>query len=346
MQAPTQILDASQEAQILRAVSLLNKGGIVALPTETVYGLAAHALLPKSVAQIFAAKQRPKNNPLIWHTHSYESARSLFNFADFSEKSKRRFNLLAENFWPGPLTIIGAKSPHISHHVDLATIAVRIPRSHVTLKILQLLDNPLVMPSANISSRPSPTCSDHVLKTLEGRIDALVDDGICTVGIESTVIRIDQEQLSILRPGAISAHMIEEILGEPVLSAYKFKLAEPESPGLAHKHYAPHVAGIRLIRADELKAYWPTSSSIIACSSHINASQKTYGLRASTALTIALPDDPELFAAHIYQALYKSEEFPLENLILVMPHEVLPDNKESPWTAVFDRLSRSAGYES
>lgn len=350
MQAPTQILDASQEAHILEAVSILRSGGVVALPTETVYGLAANAFSLLGVQKVFAAKLRPQNNPLIWHTHNQESARNLFNFANFSETSKRRFNLLAETFWPGPLTMVAAKSGFVGGHVNLDTIAVRVPRCEFTLKILRLLNLPLVMPSANISSRPSPTCSNHVLKTLRGRIDAVVDAGVCEVGIESTVLRIDQEAISILRPGAISAKMLEKILGEPVLdynSRNKSHLDELASPGLAFRHYAPRVDKILLIKPEELETYWHTNSSLIACKNDISQAEKAWKKRFSKALTCALPDAPELFAANIYDALYKAEERPYESLVIVMPKKAWEAylDPESVWGAVFDRLRRSAGYE-
>jgi len=351
MQAPTRILDASKEAEILEAVSLLRSGGVVALPTETVYGLAANALSPQSVAKIFKAKKRPENNPLIWHVHDQEAAKNLFNFSNFAELSKKRFTILAETYWPGPLTLVAEKSSLVSAHVSLDTIAVRVPACDITLKILKLLQIPLVMPSANISSRPSPTCSAHVLKTLTGRIDAVVDAGVCKIGIESTVIRIDQAKPRILRPGYISAYELEKILGEPVLNYYKPSeisvLEALESPGLAHKHYAPHVAEVVLIKPDELDNFWTTTSSIIARTSDLKKCEEFFKKRPNDALTIALPNEPKLFAANIYNALYRAEEYPEEKLVLVMPKLAFEDIKKSqnPWAAVYDRLRRSAECE-
>lgn len=347
MQAPTLILNASQEDHIREAVSLLRSNGVVALPTETVYGLAANAFSTLAVQKIFKAKLRPQNNPLIWHTYNQESARSLFNFSRFNETSKRRFNLLSQAFWPGPLTMVAQKSSIVGLHVNLDTIAVRVPRSEVTRQILRLLDIPLVMPSANISSRPSPTCSNHVLKTLGGRIDAVVDAGVCEVGIESTVVRIDQEDLRILRPGAISATMLEKILGEPAFDTYK-STGVLESPGMAFKHYAPRVDRVILIKPHELETYWHTNSSLVACTSDLVQSERAFKKRSKKALTIALADDPELFAANIYDALYKAEECPHESLVLVLPQKAWDASldQENVWAAVFDRLRRSAGYKS
>jgi L-threonylcarbamoyladenylate synthase len=190
-------LNAKSDIDVKLALSILRSGGIVALPTETVYGLAANALLPINIKKIFDAKKRPYNNPLILHTHDLATAQLLF--ADLEPKTKHRLNILAQAFWPGPLTIIAPKAPHIPLEATggLDSVAVRVPQSEVTLGMLRQLSFPLVMPSANLSTRPSPTTADHVLKTLCGRIDAVLDDGPCAVGIESTVVRIDEKSVTI-----------------------------------------------------------------------------------------------------------------------------------------------------
>jgi len=337
MQTLTQILDANNPKDIDLAVSLLKQDKIVALPTETVYGLAANALSVPAVNKIFAAKNRPTNNPLIWHVHDQEAAKNLLNWDSFSPDIQKRFSLLAKTYWPGPLTIIASARPDLIKYTNnLSTIAVRIPRNNITQKILKLLNTPLVMPSANISTRPSPTLGSHVLKTLENRIDAILDAGSCDVGIESSVIRIDQKDLKILRPGIISAEEISYILNEPVITNLN-NFNTIESPGLGFKHYAPEVQNILLISREKINYYWPTKASIICRREDL----KFFDLktRPKTALTFILPDNPEYYARELYNALYSAENNAQENLIIID----LP--QEQAWNAIRDRLERSAGIK-
>lgn len=331
----TKILHPEDEGCIPEAVALLAGGGIVALPTETVYGLAAQAWLHDAVQKIFVAKNRPMSNPLIWHVHDAQAAQRLFDWEAMSETSKRRFSLLTRSFWPGPLTLVATKSARIES--PLSTVAVRVPRSEITLKILKMLDAPLVMPSANISSRPSPTCALHVLKTLNGRIDAVIDGGVCEVGLESSVIRIDQERVKILRPGLVSQNMLEEILNEPVI-LNNLSGPELESPGLAFKHYAPQVERVILIKADAVAARWQSPATILGCIRDIEHCSRTLGSRPAGALTLSLANDPKDFAQSLYGALYRAEDYPERTLILLGPQEF-----DGSWAAIHDRLSRSSG---
>ena len=236
------------------AAQLLRAGGLVAFPTETVYGLGANALSPEAVARIFEAKGRPSSNPLIVHIHSIEAARRLVR--EWSPLAQR----LAEAFWPGPLTLILPKSELIPDIVTGggSTVALRVPAHPVALQLLLKTGLPIAAPSANRSLSISPTCAEHVLKSLGGRIDLILDGGSCPGGIESTVLNLTVDPPKILRPGLISALEIEAVIG----SLAQARLEESEtvsreavavlSPGMSAKHYAPDTP---FILSDEKMAF-------------------------------------------------------------------------------------------
>ena len=182
----TLYLKAGDRETMKKSAEILRNGGIVAIPTETVYGLAADALNPEAVRKIFAAKGRPQDNPLIVHVSSLDEIPPLV------EKVDPRLYKLAEKFWPGPLTVIMKKSGLIPDEVcaGLPTVAIRMPSHPVAAAIIKASGVPLAAPSANASGRPSPTKAAHVAEDLDGRIDAIVDGGECTVGVESTVITL------------------------------------------------------------------------------------------------------------------------------------------------------------
>lgn len=332
----TKVLDGSESGK-REAAAILRRDGIVALPTETVYGLAGNALSLKALNKIYEAKNRPADNPLIWHVHSAECALKLFDRKAMREGVLKRFELLAEHFWPGPLTLVAKKAPGLPG--ALASIAVRIPRPALTLDILRDVNFPLAMPSANLSSRPSPTSCLHVLKTLNGRIDAIVDGGTCDGGVESTVLLIDEPRPKILRQGLISRTKLALVLDESVITHQK-EQGPLASPGQAYLHYAPAVGRISLQSARETVTAWREGHTIIGRKLDIDELKRKNKPRPSCALTIALDNDPEHFAQTLYGALYEAEERPQSELILVMP----PTSE--PWAAILDRLTRAAGGSS
>lgn len=227
------------------AAAILRRGGLVAFPTETVYGLGADGLQPEAVQRIFVAKDRPADNPLILHVASVEQAEKLMGPGVDSDVVRR----LVNQFWPGPLTLIVPKASHIPDEVTagLQTVAIRLPQHPVARLLIQQADRPIAAPSANRSGRPSPTRASHVLDDLGGRIDGIVDGGPCGVGLESTVLDITEAVPLILRPGGITQQAIAVALGRPVgLDARACGRddvqadAEPiRSPGMKYKHYAP-----------------------------------------------------------------------------------------------------------
>lgn len=230
------------------AVRILREGGVVAFPTETVYGLGADATNPRGVATIFAAKARPRFNPLILHVSDRAMAERFALFPD-------RARPLAETFWPGPLTLVlplakGAGAEALSElaTAGLPTVAVRIPETPVARRLIDLLGGPIVAPSANLSGRVSPTTSAHVLDELSGRIDAVIEGGPCRVGLESTILAVDPDgAMRCLRPGGLAVEEIERAMGSEVGAGGTGGPgpgARPVSaPGQLASHYAP---GVRL----------------------------------------------------------------------------------------------------
>lgn len=217
---------------------IIRAGGLVAFPTETVYGLGANGLDGNAVNGIFKAKGRPNDNPLILHIADKEMLFSLWESVPSAALK------LIDAFWPGPLTLIYKKSARVPNEVtaSLDTVAVRMPRHEIALKLIKEAGVPLAAPSANISSRPSPTSFEHVLHDMDGRIDAIIDGGKCACGVESTVLSL-VDTPTILRPGAITPSMLESVIGKvEIASAVLSPLRCDEkvlSPGLKYKHYAP-----------------------------------------------------------------------------------------------------------
>ena len=221
------------------AADIIKKGGLVAIPTETVYGLAANALNGIAISNIFKAKGRPMDNPLIVHISSVDEIYELVS--NFPQKAKK----LAENFWPGPLTIILKKSDIIPDEVSagLETVAIRLPANQATRDLIKKAGVPLAAPSANLSGSPSPTTAKHVLDDLDGRIDAVLDAGRCEVGLESTVITLETEVPKLLRPGGITVEELRRVLGDVEIDKAvidKVDSSKPvASPGMKYKHYSP-----------------------------------------------------------------------------------------------------------
>ena len=231
-----------REPAIETVGEILKNGGLAAIPTETVYGLAANALDDGAVKRIFEAKGRPADNPLIVHISDLSQWDALVR--EIPENARK----LAEAYWPGPLTIVLPKSAIISDVVSggLATVAVRMPSHPVARAVIQAAGVPLAAPSANRSGRPSPTTARHVKDDMDGRIDCILDAGPCEVGVESTVISLCGERPRLLRPGGVTPEMLRRVLGEiDIDDAVFHRLAEGKtaaSPGMKYKHYAPAAA--------------------------------------------------------------------------------------------------------
>ena len=231
-------IESLEDAALARAAAVIRGGGLVVLPTETVYGLGANALDADAAARIYAAKGRPSDNPLIIHVASPEDAE---RYAYTSPLYYR----LAAAFMPGPLTIILPKRDCIPSTVTggLDSVAVRCPSHPVANRLIQLAGVPIAAPSANLSGKPSPTCADDVIDDLSGRVDMILDGGSCEIGLESTIVKLDGDTLTLLRPGGITYDALCMVTDRvTVADAVTHQLAaneRPLSPGMKYRHYAP-----------------------------------------------------------------------------------------------------------
>ena len=234
-----------QSSPILRAARILREGGLVAFPTETVYGLGANGLDVDAVTSIFAAKGRPADNPLILHIASLEAIHGIVK--EMPPLAIR----LAGAFWPGPLTLVLEKAAHVPPVTTggLDTVAVRMPSHPVALALLDVAGVPVAAPSANRSGRPSPTEAAHVITDLFGKVDVILDGGPTGIGVESTVVDCTGAKPIILRPGGVSKEALEKVIGEVdldphVLAAQEVETGPVRSPGMKYKHYAPKAPAV------------------------------------------------------------------------------------------------------
>lgn len=238
---------------ISEAAEILKQGGLVAFPTETVYGLGGNGLDKEAAKKIYAAKGRPSDNPLILHVSSIEEVYPLVKA--LPEKAKK----LMEAFWPGPLTLVLPKSDLVPKESTggLETVALRSPENALTLSLIRACGFPIAGPSANLSGRPSPTEASHVFEDLGGRIEGILEDGAVGIGVESTIVDLSENCPTLLRPGAITIEDLEEVLGEKVAidpTLLGKSMAEgftPKAPGMKYRHYAPKAEMILFKKKEE-----------------------------------------------------------------------------------------------
>jgi len=305
-----------------RAAELLSRGELVAVPTETVYGLAGDAADPDAVRRIFAAKGRPADHPLIVHLPGIEAMDEWA--AEVPEAARR----LARAFWPGPLTLILPKAAHVPDEVTggQQTAGLRVPGHPVTLKLLKLFGRAVAAPSANRFGRISPTTADHVISEFEGRntVAAVIDGGPCEVGVESTIVDCSLERPRILRPGMISLEQLSQVLGEvPALAA---ESEGPRASGRLPSHYAPETP-LQLVDPDTLLRPDAQAAVLALGDTPDPGGFKTW---------LSLPDDPEAYARELYAALRTLDASGAERILVQRPPERLA------WAAIQDRLRRAA----
>lgn len=322
------------QAAIQRAAELLQRGEVVALPTETVYGLAANGLDERAVAQIFRIKGRPLNNPIIIHVVSIDMAkRCARNWPAEADK-------LGKSFWPGPLTLVLPRAEDIPHRVTAGgeTVGIRWPSHPFIQAVIRACDFPLAAPSANLSGLISPTNAEHVRKQLGGKIPLIVDGGQSQVGIESTVLDLSVSPPTILRPGMIHGQALAAVCGEVQSSLLKAQGAVSvfRSPGMLKKHYAPKAKLAVLNWRDEgdLKAQLVIRHvPLITC--HVIAHTRIPHGQDFANVSV-IPHDAEAYARALYAEFHRCDEAGAEWIVAEAPPEA-PE-----WQGISDRLRRAA----
>lgn len=312
--------DIRLSAVLKPAAECLKKGGLVAFPTETVYGLGADALNESAARRIYEAKGRPSDNPLIVHIAKVEDAKCL-------AQTNTNFRLLAESFWPGPLTMVLPKKDVVPYGTTggLDTVAIRMPSHPAALSLIKQSGVFVAAPSANLSGRPSPTRADHVVEDMDGRIEYIVDGGAVGIGIESTIVDLTLDVPTILRPGFITKQMLEGIVGEVVMDKALERPLEgfrPKAPGMKYTHYAPK-GELTLVESsnltsdkieksvtDKIKELVQAKKSEGYCVG-IMASEETakeYGSCADVIVTVGKRHERGTIAAGLYAALREFDE--------------------------------------
>jgi L-threonylcarbamoyladenylate synthase len=321
---------APQRRLILTAAEVLRRGGLVAFPTETVYGLGADALNADAVKQIFVAKGRPLDNPIIVHIASVADLKALTSHVP------AKAGLLIDKFWPGPLTLILQKSQDIPDDVTsgLDTVAVRMPQNKIALALIKALGHPIAAPSANLSGRPSGTTAGHVLQDFVGKIDLILDGGPVTVGVESTVLDLSRKPPAILRPGAVTQEDLEPLLGRVVMG--RGAGIRKRSPGTRYRHYSPEARVTLVEPGDEaamarlVKQHGASGKKVAVVARHFTASG-----RARPIVRI-MPQELEEYAKQIFAVLRELDELAVDEIIVEKTEE------KGIGVAIMDRLKRAA----
>ena len=315
-----------EPAVIAEAAAVLARGGLVAFPTETVYGLGARGLHGEEVLRIFAAKERPHGHPLILHVDGEAMARSLAS--SWPEAASR----LAAAFWPGPLTIIVPRAPHVPDATTggLDTVGLRMPVHPVALALVRAVGEPLAAPSANAHMHISPTAAAHVVRSLGDRVDLVLDAGPSAHGIESTVIDLAGEVPRVLRAGALGLEDLRAIVPEAEYDAALLVAADGDkraSPGLASRHYAP---GTRVVIASNVTA------AVAGLTGRVGGITWSAAPPPGLAFAAKLPHDAAAYASVLFATLHDADALGLDAIVV----EDVPDGPA--WWAVRDRLTRAA----
>jgi L-threonylcarbamoyladenylate synthase len=303
-----------------RAVELLRAESVVAFPTETVYGLGAHAFSARAIAEVYRLKNRPSWNPLIVHVANVAAARALAQeWPDAADE-------LAAQFWPGPLTLVVERAEHLPEvGAPTPTIAIRVPAHDVALRLLEAAGLPLAAPSANRSEGISPTTAEHVLRSLPD-VPLVLDGGPASWGIESTVLDLTTPVPTLLRPGALALRPLREVTGAIALPAEVADGTARSSPGMSRRHYAPKAT---VLLVDDVKA---VDRGGLAAPVAVLSYETAGDYDAAEVLSA----DPREYAADLYAALHRLDDAGVGTIIVQTP----PDTED--WLAVRDRLGRAA----
>jgi L-threonylcarbamoyladenylate synthase len=326
------------------AANIIREGGLVAFPTETVYGLGADAFNPKAVRSLFVAKNRPLDNPPIIHIENFNQLNLL------SKKIPSKAKLLMKEFWPGPLTLIFNRSEEMPSEstAGLDTVAIRIPKHNIALSLIKMSKCPIAAPSANLSGKPSPTTADHVFNDLSGKIDAILDGGPTIIGVESTVVNFTSNPPEVLRPGGVSIEELKRVIDD--LKIHPFVIADKEldiektlSPGMKHRHYAPKATVILvegsvplvLKKIKELANFYRLKGLKVG----ILGTQETIDkYNANVLKSLGSRFNLGVIAKNLFRQL---REFDDENVEIIIAEGV---SDEGLGLAVMNRLRKAAGY--
>ena len=312
-----------------RAAAVIRAGGLVAFPTETVYGLGADALSDSAVARIFEAKERPRGNPLIVHLAGASALESV------AARVPRRARDAAARFWPGPLTLVLPRAGTVPLITTggLETVAARVPSHPVALALIEASGRPIAAPSANRSGRPSPTRAEHVREDLDGRIELILDGGPTPVGVESTVLDMTTEPPTLLRPGGVTLEQLRDCLGEVAVLAGDDEEAAGRSPGLRYRHYAPRaqVIVIEPGAGERVVAPWLEAGRPVALMAQRPVSLDRPGLTVRT-----MPGDLGAYARDLFAVLRELDSTGVEGIFV---EAVTP---EGLGLTIMDRLRRAA----
>jgi L-threonylcarbamoyladenylate synthase len=318
-----------------RAATLLRAGQLVAFPTETVYGLGAHALDPAAVRRIYEAKGRPAHNPVIVHVADAEAARALV--VGWPDAAAR----LAEAFWPGPLTLVLPKAPTVPDIVTagLPAVGVRVPAHPVALALLRTVGLPIAAPSANRFTELSPTSAAHVERTLGDRVPLILDGGPSSVGIESTVVDVSGPRPRILRPGVLSVDELQAVAGPFDLTRVSVAGDAPRpAPGMIERHYAPRARVVLVEATDAADA--TAAADAVATARNAGAVVGVLALSpafpVSGDVAVRMPSDPRAYAARLYATLHDLDDEGCTQVVIERPPAT------PAWAGVLDRLQRAA----
>jgi len=319
----------ADEAAIRRAADVIRAGGLVAFPTETVYGLGADALSEPAVARIFEAKERPRGNPLIVHLANAAALDSV------AARVPSRARDAAARFWPGPLTLVLPRAGTVPLITTggLETVAARVPAHPVARALIEASGRPIAAPSANRSGRPSPTRAEHVREDLDGRIELILDGGPTPVGVESTVLDLTTEPPLLLRPGGVTIEALRDCLGPVDVLGSDDEEAAGRSPGLRYRHYAPR-AQVIVVDAgtgERVVAPWLEAGRPVALMAQRSVSLEHPGLRVRT-----MPDDLRAYARDLFAALRELDSTGVEAIFVETVTE------EGMGLTIMDRLRRAA----
>ncbi|TYQ14680.1 UNVERIFIED_CONTAM: translation factor SUA5 [Acetivibrio alkalicellulosi] len=330
--------------KIKYAAKVLREGGLVAFPTETVYGLGANALNEKSLKKIFEAKGRPSDNPLIVHIADKKDVYQLtLDISEYAEK-------LMDMFWPGALTLVFKKDSKVPDIVTagLSTVALRMPQHPIALELIREAKVPVAAPSANVSGRPSPTSSKHVIEDLNGKVDVIIEGGNANIGVESTVIDATLWPPVVLRPGGISIEQLKDAIGhinvDPALFKEDGDKFVPKSPGMKYKHYAPK-AEVIVIEGEVLKVAGKINTLIeeYKCKGILPGVLSTKQTRSfyKCEHVVSVGDrlEPETIAANLFKALRDFDDMGVQ--------VILAEAVESTGIglAIMNRMKKAAGYK-